>query len=87
MPGPVSQSNPGPGSTYALTCAFCGFTYNDPDNHSEELRAHILECADHPVSKLRGALTQIQDLTQKSRSAGYDATLLVRIAAICSSTL
>ena len=37
---------------YRLTCAFCGYAYDDPDNHSEELRVHIMECAKHPIAPI-----------------------------------
>lgn len=43
-----------------ITCVFCGSHYKHDGNDPAELRAHILECKEHPLGKLRGAMNEIE---------------------------
>lgn len=53
MPGPVSQSSPGPmDGGEVLTCAFCGHAYppGTPRSQHDLLTEHVLSCAEHPLA-------------------------------------
>ena len=71
MPGPVSQSNPGPSGAYkppddhTIYCAFCGHAYppGTPTSRSRVLANHIRKCPKHSIGKelrwLRKACKQL----------------------------
>lgn len=62
MPGPVSESYPGPPDgeqSFKLSCAFCGHSYVDPDNDPTELERHIQTCEEHPANKLINKIGEV----------------------------
>lgn len=71
MPGPVSESSKGPGSSRQeiLTCAYCGHAYppGTPASQHALLSAHIAECQKHPMR----AVVQERDRLKKAAEYAY----------------
>ncbi|MFC1707501.1 hypothetical protein ACFL59_11925 [Planctomycetota bacterium] len=64
MPGPVSQSHPGPPEApEILTCAFCGEEYppGTPRSQHELLTEHVHQCAAHPLNERIRELEKVKE--------------------------
>lgn len=67
MPGPVSDSNPGPPSgtkQNVVTCVFCGHAYptGTPRAQHDALYEHVGICEKHPASIYRKKLEAIREV-------------------------
>lgn len=67
MPGPISDSNPGPPDVQkqnVVTCVWCGHEYptGTPRKQHDLLYAHAMKCPKHPAAQFRTKVERLRDL-------------------------
>lgn len=73
-----------------VNCVYCGHRYgpaqDTPVAMADVLKAHIAECSEHPMSKMRIALVEIRGLLEQSPQQTH-AWLFTKISQVVDSVL